>query len=135
MIRFPRVRIVALAAAAVLMLGAAARADADDARHLRLVRSAPAADSTLAAPPTAIRLWFSQAPELPVMSVRLTGPDGRAVALAPLQRDRGRDAPVVAPLRGRAGPGRYTVAWRTMANDGHVVRGTFAFTVAAPPAR
>jgi methionine-rich copper-binding protein CopC len=26
--------------------------------------------------------------------------------------------------------GTYTVAWRTMAKDGHIARGTFAFTVA-----
>ena len=30
--------------------------------------------------------------------------------------------------------GAYTVAWRTMAKDGHVARGTFAFKIGAAPA-
>lgn len=123
-----------VALATVLLLGAAARPELDGrAFHLRLVRSDPARDTTITAAPTAIRLWFSQTPTLAVTSVRLTGPGGRAVALAPLQRDAARGAPVVALLRGQAGVGRYTVSWRTMSPDGHPVRGTFGFTVAASP--
>lgn len=83
------------------------------------------------APPTSVRLWFSQPPELAVTTVKVTGPRPRAtaVALAPLAR--GDSALVVAPVKGVMAPGTYTVAWRTMAKDGHVARGTFAFTVAA----
>jgi methionine-rich copper-binding protein CopC len=129
---FGTARGAALAGAAVLLLGTAARTGSADTFHLRLLRTAPAADSTVATPPAEIRLWFSVAPEMATTSVRVTGPNGRAVPLAPLRHDRGRDAPVVAPLRAPAAPGRYSVAWRTMSSDGHVVRGTFAFTVAAP---
>jgi len=39
-------------------------------------------------------------------------------------------ATVVAGVKGKMAAGTYTVAWRTMAKDGHVARGTFAFTVA-----
>ena len=43
-------------------------------------------------------------------------------------------APVVVPFSQVPAAGKHTVAWRTMSADGHVVRGTFVFTVrsAAP---
>ena len=97
--------------------------------HLHLVKSVPAANATVGAAPDSIRLWFSQAPELKLTSVKVTGPRTTAVPIAPLAaRD---SALVVAPVKGKMAAGSYTVAWRTMSKDGHVVRGTFAFTVAA----
>jgi len=112
------------AAAAVLVLAAWSAPF-----HLHLVKSAPAANTTVGAAPDSIRLWFSQAPELKLTSVKVTGPGTAVVALAPLAR--GDSALVVAPVKGRMARGAYTVAWRTMSKDGHVVRGTFGFTVGA----
>lgn len=120
----------AAAAAAVLFAGAAAPASARSAFHLRLLRSDPAADTTVATPPAAVRLTFSEAPELAVTTVRLTGPGDRAVALGRLARQPRDRATVVATPRGPLAHGRYTVAWRTMSHDGHPMRGTFHFTVA-----
>jgi methionine-rich copper-binding protein CopC len=97
--------------------------------HLHLLKSAPAPNATMTAAPEAIRLWFSQPPELAVTSVKVTGPGSAAVALAPLAG--GDSALVVAPVKGKMAAGAYTVTWRTMAKDGHVARGTFAFTVNA----
>ena len=69
----------------------------------------------------------AQSPELGVTSVKVIGPSNATVALAPLAK---RDsAAVVAAVKGAMAAGAYTVAWRTMAKDGHVARGTFAFTV------
>jgi copper resistance protein C len=97
--------------------------------HLHLVKSVPAANATVAAAPDSIRLWFSQPPELKVTSVKVTGPGTADVSLAPLaERD---SALVVAPVKAKMAPGVYTVAWRTMAKDGHVARGTFAFRIGA----
>ena len=97
--------------------------------HLHLVKSLPAANATVTAAPDSIRLWFSQPPELKVTSVKVTGPGTAAVALAPLAK---RDSSlVIAPVKGKMAPGAYTVAWRTMAKDGHVARGTFAFKIGA----
>ena len=97
--------------------------------HLHLVKSVPAANATVGAAPDSIRLWFSQAPELKLTSVKVTGPRTTAVPIAPLAaRD---SALVVAAVKSKMAAGAYTVAWRTMSKDGHVVRGTFAFTVAA----
>lgn len=98
--------------------------------HLHLVKSTPAANASVAAAPDSIRLWFSQAPELKLTTVKVTGPGTAAVALAPLAK--GDSALVVAGVKGKMAAGSYTVAWRTMSKDGHVVRGTFAFRVGAP---
>ncbi len=99
--------------------------------HLHLLKSSPPADTTVPAAPDSIRLWFSQPPELKVTSVKVTGPGSAsaAIALAPLaSRDSGV---VVAAVRSRMPSGAYTVSWRTMAKDGHMARGSFAFTVGA----
>jgi methionine-rich copper-binding protein CopC len=95
--------------------------------HLHLLKSVPAANATVSTAPQVIRLWFSQPPELGVTSVKVTGPTSAAVALAPLAA--GDSALVVAAVKGKMAAGAYTVAWRTMAKDGHVARGTFAFTI------
>ena len=98
--------------------------------HLHLVKSTPAANASVSAAPDSIKLWFSQAPELKLTTVKLTGPGTVGVDLAPLAK--GDSALVIAGVKGKLGAGAYTVAWRTMSKDGHVVRGTFAFKVAAP---
>jgi len=132
---FPRVRrapaVFALAAAALLAGGAAQSARADSAFHLRLLRTDPAADATVHGSPAALRLTFSEVPELAVTTLRLRGPGDRAVALGHLQRAPGDRMTVsAAPARPLA-PGRYTVTWRTMSHDGHAMHGTYHFTVAA----
>jgi copper resistance protein C len=95
--------------------------------HLHLLKSSPPANASVATPPDSIRLWFSQAPELKVTSVKITGPGSAAIALAPLAR--ADSSAVVTAVKGKMPAGTYTVVWRTMAKDGHVARGTFAFTV------
>lgn len=131
-------RISMFAAAAVLAGGAVAvrpaavRAEAAAAFHLRLVRSTPAEDAALPPGPCHIELWFTEAPELRVTSLHLTGANGRQVQLTPLvaRHERGQNPSVAASTRGRLAPGHYALAWRTMAHDGHVMRGTINFTVA-----
>jgi methionine-rich copper-binding protein CopC len=100
-------------------------------RHLHLERSEPAANDTVAMAPVAVRLWFSEQPELAVTTIRLSATGGSAIALEPLTRDTGATAPVVAPLRTHPGPGAYTVWWRSTARDGHVSTGQYQFVIAA----
>jgi copper resistance protein C len=97
--------------------------------HLHLLKSLPAANATVTSAPDSIRLWFSQTPELGVTSVKVKGPGTAVVALAPLAK--GDSSLVVAPVKGKMAAGAYTVAWRTMAKDGHVASGSFGFKVGA----
>ena len=131
-----------IAVAALLAAGTAAApaarppvrpADAiatETARHLHLERSEPKANDTVASAPAAVRLWFSEQPELAVTTIRLTATGGTPVSLAPLTRDTGATAPVVAPLRAHPAAGAYTVFWRSTARDGHVSNGQFQFVIA-----
>jgi methionine-rich copper-binding protein CopC len=100
-------------------------------RHLKLVRSFPAADTTLAASPDAIRLWLSEPTELPATKIAVTTQGGAAVATSAITRAEGKDAPVVASMVKPVSAGRYTVTWKAMSKDGHVVNGTFNFMVGA----
>jgi copper resistance protein C len=106
---------------------------AEPAFHLRLERSDPE-DRSIVGSPDSVRLWFSQRTELEVTRMTLKDAAGSARPIGALRRGPGDKAPVVAPVSGALAPGAYTVEWRTMAADGHVVRGSFGFTVrrAAP---
>jgi methionine-rich copper-binding protein CopC len=112
-----------LAAGILIALGATT-----DRLHFELSRSVPEADAIVTSAPE-IRLWFTEAAQENSVGIRLLTADSTTVATAPPARDR-NDAriysvAVPAPLPG----GRYTVAWRGIGDDGHVVTGSFAFTV------
>jgi copper resistance protein C len=100
--------------------------------HLRLDRAEPAIDTTITKAPTDIRLHFSEAVKAPLTAVKLTGPDSVLVALEPLTLGDGKIAPVIAKLKGTMKPGVQRVDWRTQGADGHVLTGTFRFTLKAP---
>jgi hypothetical protein len=97
-------------------------------RHFGLSRSQPEADSIVTSAPE-VRLWFTEAAQENSVGVRLLRADSTAVETAPVARDRNDgkiySLAVPAPLPG----GRYTVAWRGIGADGHVVTGSFVFTV------
>ena len=116
------------ASAVALAIGLLATSAWSAPFHLHLLKSSPPANATVASAPDSIRLSFSQTPELKVTTVTVKGPGSASVALAPLAS--ADSATVVAGVKGKMSPGTYTVVWRTMAKDGHVARGTFAFTVA-----
>lgn len=128
----PRTRLglslASVLALAILATGAASPGDGAR-RHTRLTKSVPAKDTVLAASPPSIDLWFSEPVELGASRIRLTAGE-RAVALGPVTRDDDvKDAPLSAKVPAPLAPGEYMVSWSTASKDGHVVKGTFAFTV------
>lgn len=97
--------------------------------HLALKRAEPAQGATVHGAPTALRLWFTEAPEVAVTKVRLTlAKDTVAVGTPALDTSAGK--PIVVPIPRALGPGAYTVHWSTMSRDGHPVKGSYGFTVA-----
>jgi methionine-rich copper-binding protein CopC len=96
--------------------------------HTELVRSDPAADSSPATPPTAVRLTFSEAVQQTFATIAVTDPSGTRLETGP-PTVHGRV--VTTALNRPAEPGRYRVAWRVVADDGHPVDGQFSFTVTA----
>jgi methionine-rich copper-binding protein CopC len=98
--------------------------------HLALERSEPAADAEVQTVP-GIFVWFTQAPQENSVSLRLIDSDGSLVDIGDLERDGDDPKAFEAAVEGALDPGAYTVAWRAMGDDGHVVRGEFTFTVRA----
>ena len=96
--------------------------------HNELTRSSPAKESTVASP-VEIRLWFREKSEPALSSITLVRTsDSSKVALAKVARtDDPLSIKAVVPVT--LAPGGYLVSWRTAGDDGHVIRGTFPFTI------
>jgi methionine-rich copper-binding protein CopC len=120
---FLRPLVAAAAVAGTLLLVAAPAASAHDA----LVSTSPASGAALTSSPSTIALTFEEPPTTQGMAMSLTAPDGAVTTLVPVLAGDVVSAPVSATLA----PGAYRVAWRVVADDGHPVTGTFAFTLAA----
>jgi putative copper export protein/methionine-rich copper-binding protein CopC len=100
--------------------------------HGALRKSEPANGAVLRAAPRVIRLTFSEPPQLAFTRVELIGPDSQRVALSPLRTATpDSTAIVVADVLGPLRPGRYRIMWQITSADGHPVRGTVAFRIAA----
>jgi copper transport protein len=100
--------------------------------HARLVRSSPAINARLSEPPASVSLWFSERPELRFTSIELVDSAGTVIPHGPIALIDGMG--VAAPIGATLTPGRYSIAWRTAASDGHGTSGRFAFVVADTPA-
>lgn len=98
--------------------------------HTHLESSIPSNGSKVAAP-TAIELRFSGAARVTALTLQQTGVAAKALAPLPATATK----VVSVPVSGLAA-GSYTVTWRVAGEDGHVMSGTFQFTVdpAAPAA-
>jgi methionine-rich copper-binding protein CopC len=96
--------------------------------HAFLVKSAPARRATLGQPPSRVELWFNERiePAYSTVSVWDTGNarvDREDVAVA--AADPKLLTVSLQPLR----PGAYTVRFRVLSVDGHLVESSFPFTV------
>jgi methionine-rich copper-binding protein CopC len=102
--------------------------------HVKLTRSAPAADAVLESPPPAVQLWFSEEPLLLMSAITLTGPTGAIKLEAPRA---GGDRSLIVSVAAKLEPGAYRIAWKTAGDDGHTTSGTVDFSVKAriPPAQ
>lgn len=98
------------------------------ALHTVLVKATPAIDGTVKTAPTELVLWFNEHPDLSLSNIRLRAPDSAMVELGAVKA--GTDSTAIsAPIRGTLKPGKYTVLYRTAGDDGHVMRGSYSFTV------
>ncbi len=98
--------------------------------HPRLERSTPAAESRLPAPPKQIALTFNESLDLALTRVTLLR-GTESVRLDSLRLAPGDDRTAIATIPSTLAPGRYTVKWQVTGDDGHPVRGDFAFEVVA----
>src|SRR4029079_782943 len=96
--------------------------------HSKLVRAEPAVDSTVKESPARVRLWFNEACEVGLSTIKILDASGAEVALG---KATATDDPrsIAAAVTGKLAPGRYQVVYKTAGGDGHAVRGEYAFTV------
>jgi methionine-rich copper-binding protein CopC len=102
--------------------------------HTQLTGMQPAADSTVAVPPTTVVLTFDDPVQPGFALVTLTGPDGRQIDDGPptVAATTVTESVAGRPIDGRSVDGRYAVAYRVVSSDGHPVSGELSFSVAAP---
>jgi methionine-rich copper-binding protein CopC len=122
-----RIRLAVALLAVIAVLTQTARPSAF--HHFELIKSAPAAKSTIDGAVTSVRvqLWFTQVPAAGVSRLALKGPSGD-LALGKtviVPKDKAMYADAAGPLPA----GAYTIQWRGAGDDGHVQQGTIPFTV------
>ena len=117
-----RRRLVLAGLAAVLLRPAAALG------HAVLVKSVPAQRAALVEPPPRVELWFNERLEPAYSKALVTNEAGAQVDLrdVAVSAEDPRRLAVSLPV---LVPGRYTVSFRVLSVDGHVVESKLIFTV------
>jgi methionine-rich copper-binding protein CopC len=96
--------------------------------HAYLVKSVPPGRATLFDPPGLVQLWFNERLEPRYSTISVLDSDGKRMddGNAQLSKDDPKQLAIkVKPLQ----PGRYTVKFRVLSVDGHVVEQSFPFAV------
>ena len=98
--------------------------------HAKLRASVPAADAQLAAAPKTLTLTFSESARIAVLTLAT---QGKPITL---KIDRAAAAATeVSIALPELAPGTYQVTWSAIsADDGHVSKGSFSFSVGIPSA-
>jgi len=123
----PRALIVAACAAAFTLAW-----PAPASAHAYLVRSSPAARATVARAPERVQLWFNERLEPAYSRASVWNADAQRVDAGDVRVGPGEPTRLsvgVPPLPA----GAYTVKYRVLSVDGHVVEAEFAFTVRGTP--
>lgn len=94
--------------------------------HAELVTAAPRVGSTVPAPPSEVRLSFSEGVEPHFSGIEVTSADGRSVAAGRVQAQGSEMR--VALVRGLPA-GSYRVTWHVVSVDTHRTQGSFTFEV------
>lgn len=97
--------------------------------HTQLRSAFPGGGDHLSVAPRQLRLTFTEAVELALTRLALTGPNG-AVELAPLALHPDSAAVLLGAIQSPLVAGAYTVNWQIAGADGHPVRGEYSFVVA-----
>jgi copper resistance protein C len=117
-----RRHIVAMAVLGVLVFPGATLA------HSLLVRSEPDRRATVTRPPEEVRLWFSERIEPAYARVSVWDARGKQVDAGDAAVDPA-DSTTLAVRTPGLRAGRYTVRYRVLSVDGHIVESSFDFTV------
>ena len=96
--------------------------------HAFLDHASPAVGSTVHAPPSQVKLWFTQKLEPAFSAAQVSDSTGKRVDRADARVDDG-DPTVLMVSVPQLAPGRYRVSWRVLSVDTHVTEGDYSFDV------
>lgn len=95
--------------------------------HSFLVEATPSSKDHVAASPKVVKLRFGGGVEPAYSKLTIEGPDGKTLAEGAIGvPEKDRELSVNAP---ELSPGKYTVRYRVLSKDGHIVEGNYEFTV------
>jgi copper transport protein len=125
----PAPRLLRLLAALGLLLLVVLGSARTVAAHAALLEMSPAAEETVAEPPSEVRLSFSEGVSVTPDSVRVFDPT--AQELSGIEAV-GQGSEVTAALPDLEQSGSYTVSWKVVSADGHPIRGAYLFHLGEP---
>jgi copper resistance protein C len=100
--------------------------------HSLLVRSQPGQRATVTRPPERVQMWFSERLEPAYATASVWNEAGEQVDGGDANVDQ--DDPVLLSVSTpNLSPGRFTVRFRVLSVDGHVVEASYTFTVKVRP--
>ena len=89
-------------------------------------KTEPQDGATLSRPPTTLRVWFSEAPDVELSGLELEGPTGELEVEG--LHTMGRND-LMGRIVGRLVDGEYTASWKTVDASGEELSGEWTFTV------
>jgi len=96
--------------------------------HAALVKAEPPRRAVLAKPPTHVQLWFNEEIESAYASLAVLDAGKNPVTAVKPELASNDLKSIVLPLPELA-PGKYSVKFRVLSLDGHVIQSSFDFTV------
>ncbi len=99
--------------------------------HAILVRSQPAKDAVVSEPIKQVDVWFNDKVGGEYKALAVIDSAGKRVDNKDIVQDSADESHLYATLQPLA-PGTYTVRYRVVSIDTHIVTGKFQFTVKAP---
>ena len=122
---------VPMLATALLMVGIVVTGAGPASAHTVLTASDPPAGAVLSAGPDRVSATFNEEPQTAFAAMTVVGPDGNLWSAGDPEVSGAVASVAVRPL----GPsGTYTANYRVTSADGHVVSGSWSFTVTVPSA-
>jgi len=111
-----------------VLLGLALAAPAWAWAHASLVKSVPAHRAVLQRAPAKVQLWFNERLEPRYSSFSLLDAGGKPVAIGAVAVASDDPRSLAATINALP-PGSYSVRYRVLSIDGHVVQNQFTFTI------
>ncbi|HEY9723364.1 MAG TPA: copper resistance CopC family protein [Oscillatoriaceae cyanobacterium] len=116
----------------LLLAGALAIAPRAAWAHAFPNKTVPPVGGTVTTPPKVVSIWYTMGVQQGLAFCTVTDDAGKVVSEGPGQVCGPNGCCLTEQLKPLK-PGRYTVAWHVLAEDGHPSQGHYHFTVAPPP--